>query len=263
MHLVGTSRQGRLAIHAGLGLLSIVIIFPFASAFMTSMAGGGFRNYLEVIQTPQFFRFLFNSGLVSFMTIVIVVVLSTLAAFAFSKLELPAKNVLFTATLIGLVIPLLVLLVPVFFLVRSLGLIDTYWAVVIPRAAFLLPPCILIMKGYLDGVPNELIDAATIDGADSLGLLRTVIVPVIRPIVAVIALISFLSVWNEYFLAIVFMQKAEMQLVTQVPFYFQQVFFSRPGHIFAALILISVPVVLVYARLRGQIETGIVAGIGK
>jgi ABC-type glycerol-3-phosphate transport system permease component len=244
-------------------MASIVVLVPFASAFATSLQGGGLRNYLDVISVPQFYRFVLNSMIVSALVIVGVLVTTIMAAYAFSKLHFPGRTALLHAILLGLFVPGIVLLVPVFFYMRTAGLINTLWAVIIPKTAFLLPSSIFITKNYLDSLSNDVIDAAMVDGCNTFQILRHVVVPLSGPILSVVAVFSFLSSWNEYFLGLVFLQRADLQLVTQVPPYFLQFFFLDVGHVFAALILISVPVVAVYASLRRKIETGLVAGIGK
>jgi raffinose/stachyose/melibiose transport system permease protein len=263
MKLVGFSRIELATTQAVLLLFAGLIVVPLAFGFQTSLEGGGFANYTDVLGTRQFPRFLLNSVIISGATIGLVLVISTLAAFAFSKLDLHLKGVLFTAVIAGLVIPGIILIVPVFFLVKSADLFNTYWAVILPKTAFLLPATILIMKNYIDGIPGELVDAAAIDGANSVQLLRIVILPLARPILAVVAIIAFLSTWNEYFLAVVFLRDPDLQVITQVPTFFIQFFFLDLGHVFAALFLISAPVVIAYIRLRKMLETGLIAGTGK
>jgi len=259
----GATLRSRVGVQILLIITSAIILTPLAAAVSTSLAGDGAGNYAQVLTLPQFYRFFLNSAFVTAVTIALVLVIDTLAAFAFSKLDFRGRDILFGLILIGLVIPGVVLVVPIFYLIKSLGLINTYWAVILPKTALLIPLTLLIMRNFFNGISNELLEAGRIDGCSSLQNLRLVLLPIARPALAVVAIITFLSTWNETFLGIIFLQKEDLQLITQVPNYFLQLFHLQIGEIFAALLLISLPTIIAYAALRKVVETGVQAGMGK
>lgn len=243
-----------------LTVLAIVFLLPLLIAVKVSLQGRGFGNYLTVIQHPLMPRFFLNSAVVTVCTIALVYVVTSLAAYAFSKLEIRGKNLLFNAILVGLTLPGVALIVPLFFTVAAFELFDNYLALILPYTAFVLPFTLLLMRNFLDGLPNQLLDAARVDGCNSFTCWLYIVLPLSRPISIVVVIWTFLSSWNEYFLPLLFMQEESMRLVTQAPQLFYEEYTQDVGQIFAALILIALPVVIAYLALQRYFEDGMVSG---
>lgn len=246
-----------------LTVLAMLFMLPLLIAVRVSLQGEGLGNYLTVIQHPTIPRFFLNSIIVTAATIVLVYVITSLAAYAFSKLRFRGKNVLFLAILVGLMIPSVALIVPLFFTVVSLGLLDNYLALILPYTALVLPFTLLLMRNFLDGLPNEMLDAARVDGCGSFGIWWYIIVPLTKPISMVVIIWTFLFSWNEYFLPLLFMQEESMQVVTQAPQFFYGQYTQDTGKIFAALILIALPVMVAYLSLQRYFQEGMISGAGK
>lgn len=251
-----------------LQLLATILVLPFAfplyAIVSTSFEGAGFvANYSAVITKTPFLRFLLNSVIISGCTVVIVFVATMGAAYAFSKLRFRGRNLLFNVLLVGLVLPAIALIVPMFSIVNALGLFNTYLAVILPLSAVTIPFTLLLTRNYLMSVPDEILEAAKLDGANTFVTLYRVVLPLAKPIIAVVVVWTFLQSWNEFFLPLLFLQNTEMQAVTQVPLYFTSTFGTDVPKIFASLVLISLPVVIAYLSLQKFFERGLTAGAVK
>lgn len=243
-----------------LTVFGLIFAFPVCVMLKVSLGGEGLGNYLAVVKLEQFPRYFLNSAIVSAGTIVVVFVCVLLGAYAFSKLQFRFKNGWFNLILIGLMIPSVSLVVPLFITVKNLQLFDTYLAVIGPISALALPFNLLLMKNFFDEVPNGLLEAARIDGCNSFSALARIMLPMSKPIAIVVVIWTFLSSWNEYFLGLVFMRSDKMQLVTQAPKFFVDTYSSDIHKVFAALVLISLPVLIAYILLQKYFEDGMTSG---
>lgn len=242
-------------------LIALPFLWPMVTIVATSFQGAGVvANYSAVVTKTPFLRFMLNSAIISAGTIALVFSTTLLAAYAFSKMEFRGRRALFNAVLVGLVLPAIALIVPMFNIMRGLGLFNTYWAVILPLAAITVPFTVLLTRTYLDGLPNELLEAARIDGASSFRTLVSLVVPLAKPIIAVVIVWTFLQSWNEFFLPLLLLQSVEMQAVTQVPLYFTSTYGSDTPKIFASLVLICLPIVVAYLSLQKFFERGLAAG---
>lgn len=243
-----------------LTLLALLFALPLLVMLGVSLQGQGLGNYLAVLSLPQLPRFFLNSAIVTASTICIVYVVTLLAGYAFSKLELRVKPLLFNAILVGLMLPTTAVIVPLFLTIKTFHLFDNYLALILPYSAFSLPFTLMLMRNFLDSLPNEFIEAARIDGCNSFTTLLWIILPLSKAISVVVVVWTFLSAWNEYFLALVFMRDESMQMITQTPQFFVGVYSQDTGKIFAALVIISLPVMIAYFSLQKYFENGMISG---
>lgn len=248
-----------------LTVLAIIFSLPLIVMIKVSLQGRGFENYIKVIKLEYVWQFFFNSIIVSFFTVLIVYVLSILTAYSLSKLNPIAKNSLFNLILIGLMVPNVALVVPIFLLFLDLNLFKSYLAMILPITAGVIPFAVLIFKNYLDNIPNELFDAAKIDGASSFLILRKIVLPLSVSISVVVIIWTFLMTWNDYFTALAFVRDKELLPVTHLPNYFIRSTMGSGnipdyGPFFACLVLISLPVIILYLLLQNYIEDGITSG---
>jgi ABC-type glycerol-3-phosphate transport system permease component len=245
-------------------ILILPFLLPLIAIVATSFGGqGALANYTAVITQTPFLRFIVNSLVISAGTIAIVFTATMLAGYALAKLRFTGRSLIFNAILVGLVLPGIALIVPMFIFVQRLGLFNNYLAVILPLCAVIIPFTLLLTRNYLRGVPDELLEAAKIDGATSFRALIHVVLPLSRPIIAVIIVWAFLNSWNEFFLPLLFLQDPNMQAVTQVPTYFTSTYGSDQTKIFASLVLMSLPIVIAYLSLQKFFERGLTAGAVK
>lgn len=246
-------------------VLATLVVLPFLLPLlwivMISFEGQGVvANYSAVITQTPFLRFLVNSVIISVSTIALVFVCTMLASYALAKLRLPAREFLFLVIVAGLMLPVIALTVPLFQMVRQAHLFNNFLAVVLPLSAVIMPMTILLTRNYIMGIPDELLEASRIDGASSFRALRSVILPLSKPIVAVIIVWSFLNSWNDFLLPLLFLQDPNMQAITQVPTYFTSTYGSDVPKIFAALVMMCLPVVVAYLAFQKFFERGLTAG---
>ncbi|SDS87785.1 carbohydrate ABC transporter membrane protein 2, CUT1 family [Paraoerskovia marina] len=242
-------------------LIAIPFLFPLVAIVSKSFEGAGFyENYSTVLTTTPILRSAMNSAIIAIGVISIVYVITMLAGYAFAKMGFKGKKLVFNAILVGLILPNIALIVPLFIGVQALGMFNNYLAVIIPLAATTTPFTLLLTRNYMQSIPTEVLEAATIDGCSSFSTLIRIVLPLAKPISAVVVVWTFLGAWNEFFLPLIFLQDPNMQTVTTIPMYFTSTYGSDQPKIFAALVLISLPVVILYLVFQKFFEKGMTAG---
>jgi raffinose/stachyose/melibiose transport system permease protein len=250
----------RVGLQVVLTLMVLPFLYPLIVAVQGSLSGQGWGNYRAVFgvgTVPTFFR---NSLLIAAGTITLVYVCTMLAAFGFSKLYIRGKEVFLWLLLVALTLPEVVLLAPLFVTTIRLGLYDTYLAVILPLAALQIPFTVLLTRRFVDGVPNELLEAARVDGANSLHAFWHIILPLTRPIAAAIVLLTLISAWNSYLLPLLFLQDPAKQTVTLLPQYFVSQYTNDQTKVLAAAVIAAVPEIVAYLCLQRLFERGLSAG---
>jgi raffinose/stachyose/melibiose transport system permease protein len=225
-----------------------------------SLAGSGWGNYATVLSLPQLPYFFLNSVLIAIGSIVLIVIVTMTAAFGFSKLRIRGKEIYFWALLAALTLPEVVLLTPLFATVTQLGAYNTLWSVILPIAALQIPFTVLLARNFVDGIPDELLEAARVDGANTPRTFWYVLLPMSRPIIAAIVVLSFISAWNDFLLPLLFLQSPENQTVTLVPQFFIGQYNNDQTKVLAAAVVTGVPIVIAYIALQKYFERGLAAG---
>ena len=155
-----------------------------------------FEHYRAVFTGLNMGRFLLNSALIALTVTAISLLINSMAGYAFAKLRFRGRDRLFRLLSAGLVIPVQVAMLPLFLLMKQLGLINSYWGVIIPTMASIFG--IFLIRQYAVSIPDDLLDAARIDGANEARIYRSVVLPVIAPILATLAIWTFLTTWNDF-----------------------------------------------------------------
>jgi raffinose/stachyose/melibiose transport system permease protein len=248
------------ALQLVLTLMVVPFVFPLIAMVQGSLAGSGWGNYATVLSLGLLARFFINSVLVSVAVLAIVLICTLTAAFGFSKLHIRGKELFFWMLLGALTLPEVVLLAPLFATVTAAGAYNSLWAVIVPAAALQIPFSVLLARNFVDGIPDELIEAARVDGANTWQAFRHIIMPLTRPIVAAIVVLVFISSWNGYLLPLLFLQTPEQQTITLVPQYFVGQFNNDQTKVLAAAVLTALPVLIAYISLQKFFERGLAAG---
>jgi raffinose/stachyose/melibiose transport system permease protein len=208
---------GTLVRSAVLLTVAAVIVIPIAYAVL-----GGFRdapqlaadpvglpdpwiwtNYTESITSPAFWNQLRNSVVVAGLSTIVVVLFGALAAFVIARRSFPGREVAYTLFTLGLLFPVTVAILPLLILVRDLGLLDNPLGLALPEAAFGLPLTIIILRPFFRSIPNELEDAASMDGCGPLGFFFRILLPLSRPVLVTVAVLAIVSSWNQFLLPLV------------------------------------------------------------
>ena len=243
---------------AGASLKTQQTIFSDMSMFPKNPVWGNF--YLA--WTKGGFSMYFLNSLFYTVTVVIgIVIISSLAAFAFSRLKFPGRNVLFYMFLAAMMIPLPGSFVPLYVLMTKLHLVNTRMGYILCMINVGLSFSIYLLKTFFDKMPVELEDAARIDGCSRLGIWWNVALPLARPAIAVIVIFSSLNVWNEYILAtLIFSSKSLMPLQRGLMI-FQGTHITEYSLLMAGMTITTLPIILVYLIMQKHIIKGITAGV--
>lgn len=219
-----------------------------------------FENYWIVWTEGNFGMYFFNSIIYTFFVVAGIVVVSSLAAFAFSRLQFPGKNLFFYMFVAAMMIPLPGSFVPLFILMKNLHLLDSRIGYILCMINVGLSLSILLLKTFFDKMPPDLEDAARIDGCSKLGIWRHVALPLARPAIAVIVIFNSLSVWNEYILAMLLLNRKELMPLQRGLMEFQGPHSVDDHLVMAGLTIAVAPIVIIYLAMQKHIIKGLSSG---
>ena len=218
-----------------------------------------FDNFLAVFRNPHFGRAYMNSLLLCTLCVAAVLVLASTASFAFAMMEFRWKRLLFFLFLLGMMIPVHVTLIPLNRMMGLMGLKESLLPLAGPYIAFALPVSILILNGAFSQMPRELLDAARLDGCSAWTIFRKIALPMVRPALATVIIFNFLSMWNEFAIALTLLGPGTRTLPLAL-----NEFSGEYGVLLtqtcAALSLVIVPILLVFVFAQKQIVNGLAAG---
>ena len=218
------------------------------------------ENFAEAWSVGRFDRFLGNSVIYTAAIVAGVVALSTFAGYALAMLPLPGRDGLLVLFLLGLMVPFQSFMIPLYYLLRDIHLLETYWAFILPGIAFRLPFGIFLMRGFFRGLPSELGDAARVDGANEWQTFRQVILPLAAPGLAAQVIFQFVWAWREFLMPLVFVQTEALRPVsTGIMFFFGR-FTAQRDLIAAGVTIAMIPMVVIYLLLQRRFIEGITAG---
>lgn len=220
-------------------------------------------NYISILTGDVFWRLLRNSVLVMLGTATGVVILASMAAFVFSRIKFRGRELLFNFMTLGLLFPIAVAILPLYITLRQAGLIDTLWGIILPQIAFGLPLNILILRGFFSQVPQELEEAAAIDGCGSVGFFFQILLPLVRPALAAVVVLTMVASWNNFFLPLLVLNSDSLYTVPLGIMQYQGQYSTDWAKIMAFISLALVPTIAFYLLAERQIISGLTAGAVK
>jgi raffinose/stachyose/melibiose transport system permease protein len=232
----------------------------FGGLLMTKFS---FYNYNLVVDDVPIVRHFINSFIITIPSVVMVAIFGSMAGFAFSRLRFKGNRVLFSLLLTTLMLPIATLIIPLFQINNSLGLYNTYPALILPYAAIGIPFALVIFRGFFDGFPRSLEDAARMDGCGAGRIYWQIIMPMSGPVVSVVIIWQTMKSWNEFILALVTIDKSILKPLPLVPLIYSGQYMARPGAMFAVLTMMTIPVIIVYVVMQRQIVGGLTSGAVK
>jgi multiple sugar transport system permease protein len=271
---------------AGRAVLTVMIIFtavPMLWMVLTSLKSGfaamlfppqwwprepTLENYTKLLDPENsvgkdFLRYFWNSLFVSTTTTIAAVAVAVPAAYAFSRFSFPGRTFLFFSVLLRNMFPAVIFLVPLFILMRALGLVNTHASLILTYLTFGLPLAIWLLRGFFDNIPIQLEQAARIDGATRFQAFLLVVMPLSTPGIIATAIYSFIGAWNEYIYAYTFLSNNEqMTLPIGVQRFFGENATDWPG-LMAATFIMSVPVVVMFLVLQKYFVRALTEGAVK
>ena len=221
------------------------------------------ENYIGVLQGASFWRQLGNSTTVMLATAFGVLVLSSMPAFVFARMTFRGREVLFNFFTLGLLFPIAVAILPLYITLRQAGLVDRLWGIILPQVAFGLPGNILILRGFFASIPRELEEAAAIDGCSPAGFFVRVLLPLMRPALAAVAVLTMVYSWNDFFLPLLVLNKEQLWTLPLGIMQFQGQFGTDWARVLAFVALSLVPTIIFYLIAERQIIAGLTAGAVK
>jgi len=221
-----------------------------------------FSNYPAAIKSFPFILYFMNSIIYSIGTIVLTLLTGGMLAYCIARMKWKLKNTALTYIALGMIVPVQVVIVPIFLMLRKLHISNTYFALILPYVAFALPGCVLMMYAFFRTLPAELEEAACIDGC---GVYRTyfrIIFPMVKPVIATQVALLFMFAWNEFFLAFILTTKMALRPISLglFQFFISIGGFMQWGVIGAAMVMTSLPSIIIYLFFSEQIENALTAG---
>jgi ABC-type glycerol-3-phosphate transport system permease component len=240
----------------------VLLMYPLAVMISKSLKDNGLGNYLQVFREVDILPNFGTSIIVVFGTLLLVAMVTSMAAFAFSKLNFPGKNLIYFILLSAMMIPTAAILFPLFFIVRGLHLINSPWALIFPYVTLNAVFNLLILKNFFDSFPRELMEAATIDGANTFGIYFRIMMPISMPGLSIVLIQTFLAAWNELQMSMTFINKPKLQPISVVPLRFvQTITATYPIEVmYASLVICLLPIALFYICAQKFLIKGLSAG---
>ena len=269
------SKGRRVAIYIGLILWMLINLFPVYWMFTFSLKSNAeifgdnvvglpkqwlWSNYTSALNTGRMGKYFLNSTIVAVATILITLAVALMATFALTRLIWRQRKTLNKFFMLGLTIPIHASIVPVYVTLSRLHMLNTYWALIIPYAAFSLSMAILVCTGFMNELPRELDESACIDGCGVWGIFFRIIVPLMKPAVATVGIYTFLQCWNELMFANIFISKTELKTLPVGVQALSGQYTTAWGPIGAALVLATFPTLFIYIFLSKKIQESFIAG---
>lgn len=268
----------RVASLAVLLLVAVAIVFPILYAVL-----GGFKtngelvanpgtllptewvttNYTDILfgeYAPTFWRQALNSFIVTGVALVLTVGCAAAAAFVFARMAFRGREALYLLFVFGLLFPSAVAILPLYILVRQLGLSANLLGVALPQAAFALPLTIVILRPFFRSIPMELEDAARIDGCGTFGFFWRILLPLSRPALATVSVLAIVTTWNAFFLPLVILSGAEQWTLPLGVMNFSTEYSSDKARVLAYTVVTIIPAIIFYAFAERHIVSGLTSG---
>ncbi len=221
------------------------------------------QNYIDVVTSESFWRMLGNSLLVTGATTLGVVALSAMAAYVLARVQFRGREWVFNFFTLGLLFPAAVAILPLYLTVRNAGLIDTYWGIILPQVAFGLPATIILLRGFFRQIPEEIEEAAAIDGASIIRSFFYIVLPIMRPALAAVAVLIMVASWNQFFWPLLVINTETLYTLPLGVMQFSTQYSTDYGRVLAFISISMVPAIVFYFFAERQIVSGLTGGAVK
>ncbi len=261
----------KVLLYVALSLGAVVMVLPFLWTVLSSLKNMGqtfaippkilpdpfvWENYPESLQALPFGRAYFNSFYIAAVVVVIQLLTASMAGYAFAKLKFRGHNVIFLLFLATMMIPSQVTMIPLFIIMRNLGLLGTHMSLILPAALFNAFG-VFLMRQFIAALPNELEEAAIIDGARVPSIFFKIVLPLVKPSLAAFGIFVFLGQWNNFLYPLIFLNKTESFTVPLLLNFFKGTYATDYPLLMAGTVISILPVLVVYMFFQKQIIQGI------
>ncbi|WP_303325066.1 carbohydrate ABC transporter permease [Actinomyces radicidentis] len=254
-----------LALFAAQALIPIlyVVFLSLQSESVGDGSWGHVENYAAAWEQGHFSQYMTNSVIIAVLVVVLALVLSLMSGYVLGILRPKGGNILFYVFLLGIMVPSEAIVLPLFFDLRTAGLTDTIWAVALPQTAQSLAFGTFWMRAFFRGVDPSILEAARLDGAGDLRILRSVLLPIGRPAVVTQVVLTFMWTWNDFLIPLVMSPSGRMRTAPLGLAFFQGQYTQGSTLLAAAAVLVALPMVILYLLLQKQFISGMTDGAVK
>lgn len=217
------------------------------------------ENYRTVVVEDGFLRYFLNSIVLTLLSIVSLVFFSSMTAYGIARYRFKGKSLLEVYFLLGLMFPIQIAILPLFIIMRNLGLVNNYLGMIILYTAN-MSFSLFIFSQFFRDLPAALHESAVIDGAGEFRIYATIMMPISKPVIFTVGLINFVQIWNDFYIPLVFLTRRALSTLTLAIYRYLANFLSYWNYVFAAATIALVPVIVVFFVFSDQIISGLVAG---
>jgi ABC-type glycerol-3-phosphate transport system permease component len=270
---VGMLKPGQVVTYVALGLVLTITLFPFAWTVLDSVntTRGIFdgqiipdafhwENYSRAWINGELGVYFGNSVVVALSTVTLSLIACCTAGYAFGRMRFPGATLLFYVYVFGLTVPFQAILIPIFYILKELGLLDNLLGIILTQVGTGVPFGTFLMRNFFRDLPGELADAAKIDGCSEIGVFARVMLPLARPASLALLIFSFMGSWNDFLLPLIALQTDARRTVPIGLVHFATRFSQDYSQVFAATVMSFVPVILVYLVFQRQFIEGVSVG---
>ncbi len=251
-----------------LTIIPFVIIFLTALKDNSELGRGAFSlpevwrwsNFVQAWTQARFAQYFTNSVIVAAPVVFVSTLLSVMTGYAFGRMRFPFSRLLFFILLVGFMVPQEALIIPLYHNMRAIDLLDTYWALILPQIGLSVSFGTFWMRAFFAEVPQDLVDAATMDGCNSWDTLWRVLFPIARPAILTMVVLFFVWTWNDFLLALVLISTEQLRTLPLGLAFFQGRYTTNTPLIAAGAVIVALPMILLYIVFQRQFIRGITAG---
>ena len=269
---------GKLLLYGFLIIFACIQIYPFiwlvffsfksnSEIFGGNIAGFPEKllwgNYKTAIINGKVGLYFLNSVLITAITIAATSLVSGMAAYAIERMKWKLSKASLVLLLMGLMIPVHATLLPLFMFFSRIKLLNSYWCLILPYVGFAMPMAMYILVGFLKGIPKEMEESSLLDGCTIYGTFFRIIVPMLKPAIATVAIFTFLASWNELMFALTFISKTEFRTLTVGIQQMVGQYTTKWGPVGAGLVVATLPTIIIYIFMSSEVQRSLITGAVK
>ena len=263
--------------YAALSIFAVMCLYPLVWLFLASFKTNqelyfntwglpeswSLTNYINAIVKGGVIRYFGNSVIIAVSSVLVTVILATMVSYAIARMKWKLSKAVYGIFILGMTVPIYGLIIPLFSIFNTLGLLNTHLAVIIPQIALGFPMAVFIICGFMRSIPGELEEAAIIDGCSVYRCFGSVVLPIARSSIVTVAVVQFINVWNDLLLPRIFLTDSDKMTLPVGLTNFQAMYSTDYVGMIAAVIITIIPSIIVYILLHRQIMEGMVSGAVK
>ena len=269
---------GRIVLYLTLIILAVGFLIPIYGSIVTSFKSVqeiltkgfwsfpkhfGLENYIEAWQLKNFGRYILNSFIITIPSVIISILIASLAAYPLSRIKFKGQNIIFFLFVAGLFLPPQINLLPLYKFINMLGLYDTYWALIIVHVAFGQPICVFILRNFFINIPFEIQEAAKMDGCSNFRIYSKIIMPLAKPVIAILLIFQFTWIWNDFLWGLILTQSESARPITVALFNLQGMYTIEWNIQTAGANITAIPTIIVFLLFQRYFIKGITLGAVK